>query len=827
MVSKLAFLTSPTRRWIRRVFWAFVALAAAGAVILAVSWSVLSRDADSFLTLFALRVPKTITKVLDQKGNVLGIFAEEHRVVIPYGDIPKAFVEALVATEDTDFWEHSGISPRGFARSGWNFITSFGRRREGASTLTMQLIRTVTAKRQKRLDRKLKEIILARKLEKAYSKKQIMEMYANEVYFGGGRYGIEAAAEFYFGKSAPQLNVEECALLAGLVQNPNWYNPYNPDPKARAAAKSRRNHVLIRMVKEDYLKAPEASLLIEKPIRLARENAREEAIAPYVVEEVRKYLYENYGREQALNGGLEVTTTVDSYWQESANEAVRVGLKAVDRRRGFRKEAVQFVTDPETTQLNGWKRYFERGDSVRGVVLGWKGGKALVRIGKTQLEVPENAFAWAGKDIQKLLPRGAAPLFTVKAADEGTPKALELDQDPQVEGALMAVDPKTGEIRAMVGGYDFNRSKFNRATQALRQVGSTMKAYVYGAALTAGKTPATMVNDVPTRFLDTYDFLTITHPDGTSEYKPLRAGVKPYEPRNYERDFWGPIPVWEALRDSRNVPAVRTLEETGVLNVIDYARKCGLTGTIPPYPSMALGSADLTLKEMVRGYATIANGGLQAPMPFFIKKVTDRNGRVLESHSASATDQVLDPQSTFQLIQCLQGVATSGTGARSNEVEWPVAGKTGTTDEHTDGWFIGFSTKVVCGVWVGLDEKKTIFKGADGAKVALPIWIDFMKVALPTTGEKEDFKAPEGMEWADIDRYTGLLATSATADKILHLAFKPGTVPNSGSDAEAIRKVKEARDKANTQPVENRVWGRPQQVEEAKPVDLNASDPNA
>ncbi len=826
MVPKLASLSTPARRWLRRGLIAVIALSGVGALTLGVSWSLLSRDADSFLTLFALRVPKTITKVLDQNGNVIGIFAEEHRVVIPYGDIPKAFVSALVATEDADFWEHNGVSPRGLVRGVWNTVSSLGRRREGGSTLTMQLVRTVTAKRQKRLDRKLKEIILARKLEKAYSKKQIFEMYANEVYFGGGRYGIEAAAEFYFGKSAPQLLPEECALLAGLVQNPNWYNPYNPDPRARAAARARRNHVLIRMTKEAYLKAAEASMLMDKPIRLARENAREESIAPYVVEEVRKYLYEKYGREQVLNGGLEVTTTVDSFWQESANKAVRAGLKVVDRRRGFRKEAVQFVQDPETTQLNGWKRYFELGDSVRGVILGWKGGRAQVRIGKTQLEVSEAAFAWAGKDIQKLLPRGAAPLFTVKKAEEGTPRELELDQDPQVEGALMAVDPRSGEIRAMVGGYDFNRSKFNRSTQALRQVGSTMKAYVYGAAFTSGRTPATLVQDVPSRFLDTVDFLTVTHPDGSSEFKPLRGGVKPYEPRNYERDFWGPIVMWEALRDSRNVPAVRTLEEVGVMNVIDFARKCGLTGTLPPYPSMALGSADLTLKDMVRGYSTIANGGLQSPPPYFIKKVADRNGKVLESHGGAATEQVLDPQSTYQLIQCLQGVATSGTGARSNELEWPVAGKTGTTDDHTDGWFIGFSTKIVCGVWVGLDEKKMIFKGADGAKVALPIWIDFMKAALPTTGEKEDFKAPEGMEWADVDRLTGLLATSATTDKVLRLAFKPGTAPRSGSDAEAIRKIREAREKANAQPIENCPWGRPPQPEAPKPLDLMGNDPN-
>ncbi len=832
MVSKPASPNpKPLHRWLRRLLFAALGLMLAGAAAFAVSWSVLSRDADGFLTLFAMRVPKTITKVLDQNGNVLGVFAEEHRVVIPYGDIPKAYINALVATEDADFWHHGGIDYRGVARAGVNFVLSFGRRKEGASTLTMQLIRTVTAKRERRLlsgglKRKIQEMILARKVEKAYTKKQILEMYANEVYLGGGRYGIEAAAEYYFGKSAPQLAPEECALLAGLVQNPNWYNPYNPDPKARVAAKARRDHVLLRMAKEGYLKPQEASLLMDKPIRLARENAREESVAPYVLEEVRKYLYEKYGRDQVLNGGLEVTTTIDSYWQEAANKAVRQGLKVVDRRRGFRKDAVQYVNDPEGAQLPGWKRYFEDGDEVRGVILGWKKGDAEVRIGAASVSVPAAAFAWAGKDVQKLLPRGAVPLFSVKTAVDGTPKVLELDQEPQVEGALMAIDPRTGEIRAMVGGYDFNRSKFDRAIQAQRQVGSTMKAFVYGAAFTAGMTPATVVQDIPTRFLDTADFATITRPDGTVEYKPLRRDSKPYEPRNYELDYWGPIPIWEALRDSRNVPAVRTLEDTGVLNVIDFARKCGLSGSIPPYPSMALGSADLTLREMVRAYGTIANGGLQAPVPFFIKKVVDRNGRVLESHSGAATEQVLDPQSTFQLIQCLQGVATSGTGAASNALQWPVAGKTGTTDQYTDAWFLGFSTRITCGVWVGLDEKKTLYRGADGGHVALPIWVDFMKAALPSTA-KEDFTAPPGMEWADIDRYTGLLATAATTDTVLHLAFKPGTVPKSGSDAEAIQKIRDARAKAPSQPVETRIWGMPKQVEEAKPVDLAGTDPNS
>jgi penicillin-binding protein 1A len=771
----------------RYALWAFLGLVGAGSLALVVAWSVMSRDVDSFLTYFALRVPKTITKVLDRNGDVIGIFAEENRVVIPFGDIPRAFVGAIIATEDSDFMNHGGISGRGVLRAGFNFVTSFGRRREGASTLTMQLVRTVTAKRQRRIDRKLKEIILARKLEKAYTKKQIFEQYANEVYFGGGRYGIEAAAQFYFAKSAPQLAVEECALLAGLVQNPNWYNPYNPDPKARAAAKVRRNHVLRRMASEGYLKESDAVALSERPVRLARENAREEAIGPYPLEEVRKYLYQKYGKDKVLEGGLEVTTTIDSVWQEAANKAVRAGLRAVGRRRGYRKEGLQFVEDPDKTNLPGWNRFFEPEDLVRGVILGWKGAGAEVRIGKHVLDVPEASFAWAGKGIRSILTRGASVLFIVKAAgDNGVPTKLELDQEPDVEGALLATDPQTGEIRAMVGGYDFKRSMFNRATQAERQVGSTMKAFVYGCAFTQGKTPATMVEDVRTRF--TFD-------------KTI------YEPKNYERDFWGPIPIWEAIRDSRNVPAVRTLEATGIENVVAFAHNAGISGKLNAYPALALGTPDLTLMEMVRGYSTFANGGLKAPPPFLIKKIVDRSGKVLETYQGAPGEPVVDPMSNYQLIQCLQGVAQRGTGAKANELGWPVAGKTGTTDDHTDGWFVGFSTRVTCGVWVGLDAKKTIFKGADGAKVALPIWVDFMKAALPTT-PKEEFPVPEGMEWADVDRYTGLIATSATqATDLVRLAFKPGTVPKGASTGEIIQAIREARERAHSQAVEDRAWG--------------------
>lgn len=748
----------------------------------------MSRDADEFLKLFALRSPKTISKILDRNGDVIGVLADEHRVLIPYGDIPKAFVNAVVATEDAEFWSHSGTSSRGFVRAGWNFVSSGFRRREGGSTLTMQLVRTVTQKRQKRLDRKFKEIILARKVEKAYTKKQIFEMYANEVWFGGNRYGIEIAAQHYFGKSAPQLNVEECAMLAGIIQNPGYLNPYSREERIRTLVRQRRSHVLHRMVAEGYLKAKDRDVIAQRPVRMARPNAKEELIAPYAVEEIRKYLQKQYGQGMIQNGGLEIHTTLDGVWQQAANESVEKGLKVVDRRRGFRKAELEYVTDIEGAKLPGWNRAFEVGDSVQGIVQRWVGKVAVVRVSDRFVDVAETAFAWAGKDLQKLFVKGAAPLFLIKKVDgEGRPTELELDQEPDAQGALLAVEPSNGEIRAMVGGYDFKSSFFNRSTQAERQVGSTMKAFVYGAAFAAGMTPATMIQDVPTRF--TFDTTV-------------------YQPRNYEMNYWGPIPIWEAIRDSRNVAAVRTLEAVGIEKVLAFARACGVQGKLPAYPSVALGSADLTLVEMVRGYATFANGGTQSPKPFLIKRIVDRNGKVLEAHEGVSGEEVLDAMSNFQLIQCLQGVTTRGTATRANALSWPVAGKTGTTNDHTDAWFVGFSTRITCGVWVGLDTKKTLFKGgADGGRVALPIWVDFMKVALPTT-PREEFPAPEGMEWADIDRLTGLIATSASDPKdVIPLAFKPGSRPSEPSTPEARQAILDARANANNLPEEDRPWG--------------------
>jgi penicillin-binding protein 1A len=395
---------------------------------------------------------------------------------------------------------------------------------------------------------------------------------------------------------------------------------------------------------------------------------------------------------------------------------------------------------------------------------------------------------------------------------------MVLDQVPEVEGALLAIDTNTGEIRAMVGGYDFRRSQFNRSTQAIRQVGSTMKAFVYGAAMTQGMTPATVVEDTPIMY-------QLTSNPG----RGVVMGRTHYRPKNYERDFWGPMTIWEALSHSRNIPAVKTLEKAGISNTVKFAKAYGIESNIPPYPSLALGATDMTLKEITRGYATIAAGGIKCPEPFLISKVLDRHGRVLEERKPEPrSSQGIDQAANFQLIQMLQAVTSSGTaGGTSAQLNWPLAGKTGTTDEFTDAWFMGFSTRVACGVWVGMDIKKTIYPGANGAKTALPIWKGFMGKILKTT-PKEDFRPPKGvqLEWADVDADTGMRRGPGTRRTRL-MPFKPGTSPKRETDFDAGAWVAGIRQNAKSAPPEQRKWGDFEKLEETSAdQDTGSPDPN-
>jgi penicillin-binding protein 1A len=513
-------------------------------------------------------------------------------------------------------------------------------------------------------------------------------------------------------------------------------------------------------------------------------------------------------------------------WQQAAVDSLQRGLREVERQRGFRPDAVRYYLNPDTARDPSWQRFYERGDTARGIIMGWQGDVAMVRMGNSVVDVPASAFAWAGKKALESLYSGAAPLFTItETYPDGTPKSMELDQVPEVEGALLAIDTATGGIRAMVGGYDFRRSQFNRSTQAVRQVGSTMKAFVYGAALSQGMTPATLVDDTPILYQLTQD------PD-----RAFVMGRTHYQPKNYEHDFWGPLTLWESLAHSRNVPAVKTLERAGINSAVKYARDCGIDSEIPPYPSLALGATDLTLKEITRGYATIASGGAKCPEPFLITKVVDRHGRVLEERApeprAKAQESAqekgregqekgregIDPVANFQLIQMLQGVTSSGTASGTSALlNWPVAGKTGTTDEYTDAWFMGFSTRVACGVWVGMDTRRTIHPGASGARAALPIWKSFMGKILKTT-PKEDFRPPQGvqLEWADLDLDTGLRAGPGTK-RMRPTAFRPGSAPKYETDDEVAAWVRGAKRRAASAPLEQRIWGEMDRIEDPVP----------
>lgn len=765
-------------------------------------------DTEEFLKLFALRTPKTITKVLDHTGNTLGIFSEENRIIIPYGDIPKSFIDALVATEDAGFWTHNGVSVKGLLRAGKNFVLSLGSKKQGGSTLTMQLVRNVTQKRQKKISRKIQEINLALALEKKYTKKEIIEQYANEVYFGGGRYGIETASQYYFAKSASQLSIEQSALLVGLVQAPERYSKMilGKSAKDRQVVIDRRNYVLDRMVIEGYLKDLQADILKKRPIVTARENTLGEVIGPYAIEEVRKYVYAKYGKEMVLNGGLEITTTIDSLWQLAAQDAVRQGLKNIDRRLGYRTENLKQVKNIMKSHFISWDQYISKGSQVDGIVLGWESDQLKVRIDKTQISLARESLEWAGSKIDKVLTRGTVAKFLVIEADGGIPTQIELDQNPIIQGSLLAVESLTGEIRAMVGGYEFNRSQFNRTTQAKRQAGSTLKPFIYGAAFENGFAPNSLVMDMPTRFISTQEFsISPIRSDGTFDFKPLFEISKVYEPKNYKYDYVGPITMWEALVESRNVPAMRTYTQVGPQKVIDFAKRSGLESNLPLLPSLALGSPEVSLAELVRSYATISNRGIQSPKPFLILRIKDRQGNILEEAQPPTADIVIDPKIAFQIIQSLQGVTQRGTAAKTNELGWPVAGKTGTTDDYTDGWFIGFSTKVAFGTWVGFDEKKKIFAGADGATVALPIWINFAKSILPTT-LKEDFLAPEGMVSVDIDQTTGNLASDQSEKVINGVAFPIGQQPTLKANTSSIQNIKQTRAKASSQKPQMMIW---------------------
>jgi penicillin-binding protein 1A len=664
--------------------------------------------------------PSTISRVYGAKGEVVGEFAIQRREVIPYEAISPKLRQAILAAEDAEFETHPGISiPRIIVALAKDIIER--RKAAGASTLTQQLARKLFLTDEKTWERKIREAILAIQIEKRYTKREIFTLYCNQMYFGHGVYGVEAASRLYFGKSAKDLQLEEAALIAGILQSNVRQSPYvNMD-----AAVRRRNYALTRMADVGYITQAEAEEAKKKPIVTAGEPTAQGSIAPYFLEEVRKEMEGRYGAKRLYENGLSIQTALDVRLQEAANSALDSGLRRLDKPRGWRKPARNVVREKhqiETFRHARWERPMLAGQVVPAVVVRADAKAIQARAGSLAVTIDAKGFAWTRRQAAQLVTPGDLIETRLATVDPATRTATgTLEQPPAVEGAILAIDNRTGQIRAMVGGFSFERSKFNRATQALRQVGSAFKPIVYTAAIDRGYTPASILTDAPTSF-------------------PAGPGQPLYSPMNYDRQFEGPITLRRALEQSRNVPAVRMMDQLGPKQVIMFARRLGIESPIPPYLPVALGAAEATLLEMTSAYSVFPNGGVRM-RPHTVLKVSDREGNVLEENRPEPKDAIR-ADTAFVLTNILRGVVQRGTAARANSLNWPLGGKTGTTDDYSDAWFIGFDPDITIGVWLGLDQKKPLGSNATGSEAALPIWMEVMKAWIGDRKEPPTFQAP-------------------------------------------------------------------------------------
>jgi penicillin-binding protein 1A len=701
--------------------------------------------------------PSTITRVYGSQGEVIGEFAIQRREVIPYEAISPKLRQAILAAEDDEFEKHVGLSiPRIVVTLAKDIAAR--RKAGGASTLTQQLARKLFLTDEKTWERKIREAILAIQIEKRYTKREIFTLYANQMYFGHGVYGVEAASRLYFGKSAKDLELEEAAMIAGILQSNVRQSPY----VNMEAALRRRNYALGRMADVGYITQEEADEARKKPIVTRGDSAGHQSVAPYFLEEVRKEIEQRYGAKHLYENGLSIQTALDVRLQEAANRALDDGLRRIDKLRGWRKPGRNVVKEGhkiEAFRHARWERPMRSGDVVPAVVSAVQAGEITARAGTMSVKIDRKGFAWTRKPSAAQVVSVGDLIETrlASVADEARTAAGTLEQPPVLEGAVLAIDNRTGQIRAMIGGYSFERSKFNRATQAHRQVGSAFKPIVYTAAIDRGYTPASVIMDTPASFY-------------AGPNQPA------YSPMNYDREFHGPITLRRAIEQSRNVPAVRMMEQLGPKQVIMFARRLGLESPIPPYLPVALGAAEATVMEMTSAYSVFPNQGVRMK-PYAIQKVTDRAGNVLEENRPEPKDAIR-ADTAYMMTNLLRGVVLRGTAAQANALNWPVGGKTGTTNDYTDAWFIGFDPDITLAVWLGMDQKKPIGHNMTGTTAALPIWMEIMKAWIGDRKEAPKFEPPGNIVFMMVDRGTGDVATEGTPGAITE-AFIAGTQPGS------------------------------------------------
>jgi penicillin-binding protein 1A len=648
--------------------------------------------------------PNSITELYDDHNRVIGSFALERRVVASYDDYPQVLRDALVSIEDKDFYSHAGINVWRIVGAAYRDVESGGKV-QGASTLTMQLARNLFLSPDRSFHRKMEETLLAIQIERRFTKPQIFTLYANQIFLGHGVYGFEAASEFYFNKPARQLKLEEAALLAGLPKAPGFYSPINHSDRAI----KRRNLVINAMLEDGKINAQQAAVAKSEPIQLNLQHDPN-SLAPYFVEEIRRHLETRFGPDQVHEGGLRVYTSLDMEMQKAANRAVLEGLAAYEKRHGWKghlRNALALGYPLDKYQDADWDDAPEAGHFLHALVTSASAGAANIKFGNYTATLTQADAAWTQRKLDDILASGDLVYVKIVSLSPGGKSRVTLEQDSGAQGALLAIDNASGEIKAMVGGRDFNDSKFDRATQAQRQVGSSFKPYVYTAAMDTGASPDDTVLDAPITF---------------------QTVSGPYTPHNYDEKFEGVITLRRALAQSRNIPALKVAERVGIKTVIDYAHRFGITSNIPAYLPIALGSADITLMEQTSAFSAFPNDGVRV-VPRYIVRVTDYEGRVLEEDFPEVKD-VISPETARVMTSMLREVVLHGTAIAAAKMPYALAGKTGTTNDFTDAWFIGFSPSLTCGVWIGFDEKKTLGAKESGARAALPIWMDFMKTAL-------------------------------------------------------------------------------------------------
>jgi penicillin-binding protein 1A len=756
-------------------FFLFLLISMGGGLF---SYYLLSKDLPDVRELKTY-TPSLITKVYSDNDELIKEFFIEKRILVPFDRIPATLKDATLAVEDARFFEHKGLDIYGILRALVSNIRAGGVV-EGGSTITQQLAKSMFLTPKKTMERKIKEAILAYRLEKDFSKEEILEIYLNQIYYGHGAYGVEAAARTYFGKHIEELNLPECALIAGLSRAPNNYSPYfNLD-----RAKSRRAHVLKRMEAEGFISQFHAGEASKSPFELVG-LIKEDDKAPYFTEHIRRYLEKIYGSEKIYRGGLQVYTTLNLDYQREAQQALKNGLEVADKRMGYRGP-LGHIDMIEGAEVD-WDQVYHVvvkekretlpgvGDQAKGVVVDISDEKVTVDLKSKKGIIYLKDMSWArhlDPEIDGIHYRIKSPKDALKIGDiigvkikseDEIETVLSLEQEPQVQGALLSIEPQTGAIKVMVGGYDFTKSQFNRVTQAMRQAGSAFKPIIYSAAFEKGFTSADVIIDSPIIF--------------SEEEKE----TEDWKPSNFEEKFYGPTTLHTAIIHSRNVVTIKLFKKLGIKSVISFARKLGIQSPLNRDLSLALGSSSLTLMELTAAYGVFANKGLKAE-PYFIRMIKDSGDNIIEENEP-VTEQVISEELAYITTSILQDVVKRGTGWKAKALGRPVAAKTGTTNNYQDAWFMGYTPNLVTGAWVGFDRNRTMGKNETGSRVAVPIWVDYMKRILKNQPIR-NFSVPANVVFAKIDPENGLLSSPDNPDAVFQ-PFLKGTEPKKYSHKRA------------------------------------------